>query len=632
MDIITTKLNDYNIYLFHQGTNYQAYQMMGSHIVKSSFQDGVEFSLWAPNAKEVFVVGDFNFWDGRHHPMKKIANSGLWSTFIHSLKEGDLYKYEIHTQRGEVVLKSDPYAFCSELRPGSASKICDISNYKWQDEEWQKSKLEYTSYNKPLLIYEVHAGSWKRGCHGEFLSFRQLADILPAYLVEMGYTHVELMPVMEHPLDASWGYQITGYFAPTSRYGSPYDLMYFIDACHKKGIGVILDWVPSHFCKDIQGLAKFDGTPLYEYQDFRKAENIQWDTLNFDLGRAEVESFLISNVIYWLDIYHIDGIRIDAVANMLYLDYGKKHLQWSPNVYGGNENLEAVKFLRKINEVVLKYFPSTLMIAEESTTWPSVTGPISIGGLGFSYKWNMGWMNDVLKYMEVDSVYRRWHHNLLTFSFMYNFSENYILPLSHDEVVHCKKSLLGKMPGDYWQKFANLRTLYGYMMAHPGKKLLFMGGEFGQFSEWNENRQLDWNLLQYEMHSKLSYYVQSLNNLYKNEKSLWESDYIYHGFQWIDPNNQKQCILSFMRRANDLQDYVIIMINFTPKVYERFRIGVPEDKMYVEIFNSDDYGFGGSGQLNIGCIPSENSSLHNQPYSLEIKVPPLAVCFFKPVN
>ncbi|GAB6157239.1 1,4-alpha-glucan branching protein GlgB [Desulfotomaculum varum] len=592
---------------------------------------GVRFVLWAPHAREVRVVGDFNHWQGHRHVMQRVNNCGLWSLFIPGLKALDLYKYEIHTEQGDVLLKADPYAFYSEIRPGTASKVYNLEGYNWQDQAYLAQKSTLPVYERPVLIYEVHLGSWKRRCNGEFLNYCELAEQLVDYAVDMGFTHIELLPIMEHPYDPSWGYQVTGYYAVNSRYGTPWDFMYFVDYCHRRGIGVILDWVPAHFCQDVHGLSRFDGSPLYEPANPLRAANRQWGTLHFNFAREEVISFLISNALFWLDIYHVDGLRVDAVASMLYLDYGRAEGEWLPNQYGGKENLEAVAFMQKLNETVFRYHPDALMIAEESTAWPAVTKPAYLGGLGYNYKWNMGWMNDMLRYMQLDPVHRKWHHNLLTFSFLYTFSENYILPLSHDEVVHGKKSLLNKMPGDYWQKFANLRVLYGFMIAHPGKKLLFMGGEFGQFIEWNENQSLDWHLLDYEMHRRLHRYVKELNHFYKSEKSLWQLDHQPAGFQWIDPHDYNQSIITFLRRARDPMDYLIIVCNFTPVVREGYRIGVPRAGDYLEVFNSDWLSYGGSGEVN-GRVVAEHTAWHNQPYSAVIKVPPLAVVFFKPVK
>ncbi|MDN5323335.1 MAG: 1,4-alpha-glucan branching enzyme [Clostridia bacterium] len=616
-----------NIYLFHQGKYFHSYQMLGAHLEVLNGQEGVRFTLWAPNAREVFVVGDFNNWQSRTTPLEKVNNSGIWAIFVPGLKEGELYKYEIHTFNNEKILKADPYGFYSENRPGTASRVFNLNGYQWQDQKWQKSKKQKNIYESPILIYEVHLGSWRRKESDQFYSYRELAHELVDYVKEMGYTHIELLPIMEHPFDGSWGYQLTGYYAVTSRYGNPYDFMYFVDCCHQKGIGVILDWVPGHFCKDCHGLANFDGTPLFEGE-----EQLQWGTLKFNFAKPEVVSFLISNAVFWFDVFHLDGLRIDAVACMLYLDYGNEKGQWRANIYGGRENLEAIAFMKKLNEVIFHYFPQALMIAEESTDWPMVTSPTYVGGLGYNFKWNMGWMNDILQYMEIDPVYRKWHHNLITFSLTYAFSENFVLPLSHDEVVHGKKSLIEKMPGDYWQKFANLRVLLMYMMAHPGKKLLFMGGEFAQFIEWRFYSELDWFLLDYEMHNKFHQFVQKLNNLYLNENSLWEQDDSWSGFTWIDPNNHDQSIIVFLRIAKN-KDFLIVVLNFTPVVYKNYRIGVPQLGFYKEVFNSDRETFGGSGQNNIDIeLKAEKKRWHNQPYSLEITVPPLAGVFLKKVD
>ena len=627
----TEAVNEYNVYLFHQGTNYQSYKMFGAHLTELNGKKGVLFNLWAPKARLVNVVGEFNSWCGKDHYMTRVSDLGIWSIFIPGLEEGTCYKYEIHTYSGDIYLKADPFGVYAERRPCSASVVFDLDGFTWTDGDWLERRSRSNVYNEPLLIYEVHLGSWKRKENNNFLTYRELAEELVDYAAEMGYTHIELMPVMEHPHDGSWGYQITGYYSVTSRFGSPHDFMYFVNKCHEKGIGVILDWVPGHFCKDGHGLFNFDGTPMYEYHNTIKKENVQWGTANFDLGKPEVRSFLISNALFWMDMYHIDGLRIDAVASMLYLDYAKEPGQWEPNQFGGRENLEAIEFMKMLNQAVFEKYPNTLMIAEESTSWPLVTKPTYMGGLGYNYKWNVGWMNDMLKYMEMDPIYRKWHHNLITFSFFYAFSENFILPLSHDEVVHGKKSLIDKMPGDYWRKFAGLRTLYGYMMTHPGKKLLFMSGEFGQFIEWDEKKSLDWHLLEYDMHQKLHNYVKALNHLYLKEKALWEQDHEWQGFKWIDPNNYNQSIIVFLRYSKTPDDYLIVICNFTPVVYENYRIGIPELVEYNEIFNSDKDVFGGSNQLNNAINMAEPLRWHNQPYSLQIKVPPMAVVILKPV-
>jgi 1,4-alpha-glucan branching enzyme len=576
----------------------------------------------------VQVVGDFNQWQGECHSMHR-TESGIWTAFIPGMGEGDRYKYRIITQWGEELLKADPFGFYGEVRPKSASRVFSLEGYRWKDQSWQEEKREFYNFDRPVFIYEVHLGSWMRQENGAFLSYREVADRLVDYVADMGFTHIELMPVQEHPFDGSWGYQLTGFYAPTSRYGNPFDLMYLIDRCHQRGIGVILDWVPGHFCRDGHGLMKFDGTALYEHENPQKSENRQWGTLNFDFGKPEVWSFLISNAVYWLEVYHIDGLRVDAVANMLYLDYGREGNDWIPNIYGGRENLEAAAFLKKLNEVVFHYFPGAMMIAEESTAWPLVTRPTYTGGLGFSHKWNMGWMNDMLRYLEMGSVHRKWHHNLVTFSLMYAFAENFILPLSHDEVVHEKKSLLDKMPGDYWQKFANLRLFYGYLMTHPGKKLLFMGGEFGQFNEWRDYCSLDWHLLDYPMHYRLQQYVRSLAFFYRGEKALWEQDFHWQGFQWIDHQDNQQSIITFMRRGKSGEDVLLVACNFTPVVHENYRIGVPELAGYREVFNSDGEACGGSGQGNPYLLMAEGMPWHNQPFSLELTLPPLAIIILK---
>ncbi len=626
------KPSDYDIYLFREGSHFRSYQMLGAHLVEEEGKKGVRFSVWAPHARKVCIAGDFNNWKGQEHFMERVEDSGIWTLFIPGLKEGTLYKYEIHTPQGEVLLKSDPYAFYSEAKPKTASIVYSLEGYSWGDGKWQEKKSKEVAYNSPLLIYEVHLGSWKRGEGGRYLTYRELARDLVDYVAEMGYTHVELMPLVEHPFDGSWGYQGTGYYSVTSRYGNPKDFMYLVDSFHQRGIGVILDWVPGHFCRDGHGLREFDGTPLFEYQDKRRAENIQWDTMNFDLGRPEVHSFLVSNALFWMEVFHIDGLRVDAVAAMLYLDYGYEESQKQlTNKYGGLENLEAIDFLRKLNLEVFKTFPQALMIAEESSEWPLVSAPTYLGGLGFNFKWNMGWMNDILRYMEIDPINRKWHHLLLTFSMWYAYSENFILPLSHDEVVHGKKSLLDKMPGDYWQKFANLRVLLGYMITHPGKKLLFMGGELGQFTEWKYQDQLEWFLLDFEMHRKLHDYVKKINSFYLEEEALWSWDYQREGFHWIDPHDYSQSIITFLRRGKGGR-LLLVVCNFTPVVHYGYRVGVPRWGEYREIFNSDDEIYGGSGQLNHGPLIAFEGNWHNQPYFLEMKIPPLAVSVLEPLG
>lgn len=607
----------------------RAYNIFGSHITSIKGISGVRFTLWAPYATEVKIVGNFNNWQGDQHIMKSIKKLNIWTLFIPSLKAGDIYKYEIISNDGRKLLKADPYGFSSELRPNTASIISFFPSFDWQDSDWLKKRETNNLYGSPMNIYELHLGSWKQQ-DGTFMNYRTIADKLIDYILYMGYTHIELLPVTEHPLDASWGYQSTGYFSITSRYGSPEDFMYFVDLFHQNNLGVILDWVPGHFCKDAHGLYNFDGTRLYEYENSTLGENYDWGTANFDLGKKEIKSYLISNALFWFEVYHIDGMRVDAVANMLYLNYGKKNTANLKNKYGGEENLEAIEFLKKLNSTIFRYYPNVLMIAEDSSSFPSVTAPAYLGGVGFNYKWNMGWMNDMLQYMQMDPVYRKYHHNLITFSLMYAFNENFVLPLSHDEVVHGKKSLIEKMPGDYWQKFANLRLLYGYMMCHPGKKLLFMGGEFAQFIEWRFSEELEWNLLTYPMHKSLQDYVKALNFLYKAESSLWQKDHNHEGFQWIDHQNFEQSIISFMRLGNEKDDFTIIICNFTPTVYRDYKVGVPCFIHYKEVFSSDKQCYGGSNQLNEELIRPGLENWHNQPHHIKLTIPPLSVLIIKP--
>jgi 1,4-alpha-glucan branching enzyme len=620
-------ISGYDRYLFHEGRHFRSYRMLGAQPAEKDGVKGVRFAVWAPNARSVRVVGDFNGWAGDNW-MRRLKPSGIWEVFVPGVDEGALYKFQIVAADGDVREKADPYAFWAEVRPLSASRVHALDGYKWGDSLWQGGERQTGAVNKALAIYEVHLGSWRRKEDGSFYTYRELADELSEYAADMGFTHLELLPVAEHPLDASWGYQVTGYYAPTSRYGSPDDFKYFVDRCHQKGLGVILDWVPGHFCKDDHGLRMFDGSPLFESGWPARAENHGWGTLNFDFGKPEVWSFLISNAMYWFDVYHIDGLRVDAVANMIYLDYGRQEGgEWLPNEHGGRENLEAIAFLKKLNEVVHYYYPRSLVIAEESTAWPMVSRPVYLGGLGFDYKWNMGWMNDTLKYVSLDPIDRQWEHRLLTFPLMYAFSENFLLPLSHDEVVHGKKSLLDKMPGDYWQKFANLRAFYGYFMAHPGKKLLFMGGEFGQFSEWYEGRGLDWMLLDYELHAQLHRYTRALVNYYRGDRCLWENDDNWRGFEWIDCHDSAQSVISFLRRADD-GEYTVAVTNYTPVVRHGYRVGVPEGGAYREVFNSDRPEYGGSGVVN-GDMRAEPVSWHSQPFSIIITVPPLATVYMK---
>ena len=629
-------LKDFDLYLFHQGTNYHSYEMLGAHFVERDGKKGVRFALWAPHAKSVSVVGDFNNWDTRVNYMERVINdegtwSEIWVAFIEGLHEGDIYKYAIEPQwGGPHIMKADPYGFYAEKKPETASRLYDLNHYEWKDQEWQERERQESSYSRPMLAYEVHAGSWRRNAEGGYLSYRELADQLIRYVKDMHYTHIEFMPLCEHPFDGSWGYQTTGYYAVTSRYGSPDDFRYLVDTAHANGIGIIVDWVPGHFCKDDQGLRDFDGQNLYESDNPQLSENKGWGTINFDYGRTEVHSFLISNALFWFEEYHIDGLRIDGVANMLYLDFGREEGEWQPNRYGDTGNLEAMDFLRKLNETIFKYHPQAIMVAEESTAWPLISKPVYMGGMGFNYKWNMGWMNDMLTYVSLDPIYRKWNHDKVTFSFMYAFSENFVLPLSHDEVVHGKCSLLAKMPGDYWQQFAGLRAFFGYWMAHPGKKLLFMGGEFGQFIEWKYDDSLDWHLVgEYEMHAKMQEYSRALNKFYCDNKAFWQVDFDWNGFQWIDCNDNENSIVSFIRKADDSNDYIIVVCNFTPEVRRNYRIGVPSKGTYAEVFNSDAGEYGGSNVRNSGDLMTEDVSWHNRDQSITLTVPPLATVYLR---
>lgn len=619
--------NELDIFLFHKGEHKRAYEFMGAH----NTPKGTLFRVWAPNARSISIVGDFNSWSPHTNSMKRINNEGIWELTIEGLSKGVTYKYAIEDHSGNIVNKADPYGFYSELRPNNASIVYPLEKYDWQDDKWIKKRDSLNHYESPMNIYEVHLGSWKRDAKGEFLSYRDVADELAKYVKYMGYTHVEIMPVSEYPLDASWGYQGVGYYSVTSRYGKPEDLKYFVERLHEKNIGVILDWVPGHFCKDSHGLYRFDGTPTYEYSWPLMGENYDWGTANFDLGRNEVRSFLISNALYWMREFHIDGLRIDAVANMLYLDYGKDKAGHPDlkNEHGGNENLMAVDFLRKLNKAILEEFPGNYVFAEESTAWPMVTKPDYVGGLGFNYKWNMGWMNDTLDYMSKDSYYKKWHHDKITFSFVYAYSENYTLPLSHDEVVHGKKSLIDKMPGTYEEKFPNLRCLYGYMMGMPGKKLLFMGGEFGQFIEWKFNDSLDWHLLDYNSHKELKRYTRDLNLFYKKEKSLWENDIHGEGFRWIDGMNVNESVISFIRKGKDKDEFIIGIFNFTPVERRNYKIGVPRFVVYDEVFNSDLKIYGGNtAELKCDIHPIREG-WNDMNQHILVDVPPLGAIYYK---
>ena len=616
--------NELPAYLFHQGTNYRTYDFLGCHY---DSETGVAvFRTWAPGAKAIHLIGDFNGWNEHATPMHRISDGGIWEATVHGVLPDQRYKFAITSGREIKALKADPYAFFSETEGRTASIVYDLKGYDWGDSEWAEKKSRTNLYESPVNIYEVHLGSWMREHDGSRFSYTQLAERLIPYVKEMNYTHIELMPVMEHPFGGSWGYQICGFYAPTSRYGTPHDFMRFVDLCHQAGIGVILDWVPSHFPKDEHGLIEFDGGALYECHGTDRIENWEWGTRCFDYGRTEVQSFLVSNAIFWFDIYHADGMRVDAVSSMLYLDYGRAAGKWTPNSHGGNENLDAIAFLRKLNKAVFGHFPDAMMVAEESTAWPMVTKPIHDGGLGFNFKWNMGWMNDMLEYVEVDPVYRKGIHKNITFSFLYAFSENYILPLSHDEVVHGKKALLNKMPGEYEMKFAGLRAFLGYMMTHPGKMLTFMGAEFGQFREWDIDSGLDWLLLDYPMHSNLRLFVKEMGAFYLATPALWEIDYSWEGFRWISEHDWEQNIIAFTRTDKKGQN-LVVLINFAPVTRPDYRIGVPEKGVYTEVFNSDLPEYGGWGNSN-GNIKTENIPFHGFQQSISITAPPLAtVCF-----
>ena len=615
--------SDLPVYLFKQGNNCEAYRYFGAHIEQRAGETGVVFRVWAPHAVAISVVGDFNSWKPGSHPMRKVDGDSVWELFIPGMKEYDVYKYCVTTRAGDLVYKADPYAFHAETRPSNG-----LNGYAWHDESWQAAQKKADVINGPMNIYEMHAGSWKTKEGNVPYNYSELADQLIPYITEMGYTHVELLPVMEYPFDGSWGYQVTGYFAPTSRYGTPKDLMAFVDKLHQAGIGVIMDWVPAHFPKDQFGLYRFDGEPCYEDPNPKRGEHKEWGTMVFDFGRKEVQSFLISSALYWLEQYHIDGLRVDAVASMLYLDYNRKQGEWEPNKDGGKENLEAVAFLRKLNNTVLGRHPHKYMIAEESTAWPMVTKPASDGGLGFNFKWNMGWMNDMLSYMKTDPLFRAGNHNKVTFSFFYAFSENFVLPISHDEVVHGKGSLINKMPGDYEAKFANLRTFYGYMLAHPGKKLLFMGQEFGQFTEWNEAKQLDWMLLDYDKHTELQNYVKTLNKFYKNTPAFWQIDYSWEGFQWIVPDDSQQSVVAFLRK-DAAGKQVLVVCNFNPVLREGYTLGAPVSGSYKEILNSDDAEFGGSGTVHNKAVRTKKKPLHGFEQSITITLPPMSTLYFE---
>jgi 1,4-alpha-glucan branching enzyme len=616
-------LTDFDLYLWSEGTHYRGYEKMGAHPAEQDGIAGTHFAVWAPNAREVSVIGDFNGWDPRAFFLHQRGVSGIWEGFIPGVRQGALYKYHITSNHHDYrVVKADPFAFATEMRPNTASKVWDLGGYEWGDRDWMASRRRAHAYDAPIAIYEVHLGSWRRGDGNRWLTYRDLAHQLSEYVHDMGYTHVEFLPVSEHPLDMSWGYQTSGYFAPTSRFGTPQDFMYLVDLLHRRGIGIILDWVPAHFPRDEFALGYFDGTHLYEHADPRLGAHQDWGTFIFNYGRREISNFLISNALFWLDRYHIDGLRVDAVASMLYLDYSRKAGEWLPNRYGGRENLEAIEFLRRFNERVYGEYPDIMTFAEESTAWGGVSRPTYTGGLGFGYKWDMGWMHDTLKYMEHEPVHRRFHHNELTFRMLYAFTENYVLPLSHDEVVHGKRAILSKMPGDDWQKFANVRLLFGYMYAQPGKKLLFMGGEFGQWDEWNSDTSLDWHLLQWPPHQGLQRFVRDLNTLYRGEPALYENDCDPAGFEWVDANDYEQSVICFVRKGHDPKNPVVVALNFTPVPRHNYRIGVPQGGRWDEILNSDAPIYGGSGQGNMGGVEAAPVGWHGRPYLLNVTLPP----------
>jgi 1,4-alpha-glucan branching enzyme len=628
-------ISDFDLYLFGEGTDYRTYEKMGAHPKTIDGVEGVHFAIWAPNAIRVSVIGMFNRWDGRHHPMQQRAHSGLWELFLPRLCPGDIYKFEIKGHNGFLGQKADPYGFAAELRPQTASVVWDIHQYKWNDDNWMSSRRKTNWYEEPISVYELHPGSWKRVPEegNRWLTYREMAEDLIPYVKELGFTHIELLPISEHPFDGSWGYQTIGYYAPTSRFGTPDDFKYFVDKCHEAGIGVLLDWVPAHFPKDGHGLGYFDGTHLYEHADPRQGEHRDWGTLIFNYGRNEVKTFLLSNALFWADVYHIDGLRVDAVASMLYLDYSREDGEWIPNEYGGRENLPAVDFLKRFNEIIHEQYPGITTFAEESTAWPMVSRPTYLGGLGFDFKWNMGWMHDTLEYFSKEAVHRKYHHNNITFSLLYAFSENFILPFSHDEVVHGKRSMLDKMPGDAWQKFANLRLLYSYMYAHPGKKLVFMGCEIGQWNEWNFQSSVEWNLLDFEPHRRLKDCLATLNNFYRDLPEMHKIDFSWDGFEWIDFHDSDQSIVSFIRKTQQdaSTEHTACVYNFTPVPRHNYRLGVPAHGRYEEIYNSDSTEFGGSGVNNGGAVYSEPTPWQGQAFSICVTLPPLGACYFRHV-
>ncbi|MBW4656255.1 MAG: 1,4-alpha-glucan branching enzyme [Kaiparowitsia implicata GSE-PSE-MK54-09C] len=640
-------VTDFDVHLFAEGNHHRIYEKLGAHLTSVDGVAGAYFAVWAPNARNVSVLGDFNWWDGRKHQMRRIGN-GIWDLFVPGVNEGDRYKYEIKNHAGHIYEKSDPYGFHHEVRPKTASIVTDLTTHTWHDQTWMDQRRQADPLSQPISVYEVHLGSWLHAATNEpyiqpdgtpqppvtvadlkpgarFLTYRELAERLIPYVKDLGFTHIELLPIAEHPFDGSWGYQVTGYYSTTSRYGTPQDFMYFVDQCHQHGIGVIVDWVPGHFPKDGHGLAFFDGSHLYEYGDTRKGEHKEWGTLVFNYGRNEVRNFLVANALFWFDKYHIDGIRVDAVASMLYLDYFRKPGEWAANQYGGREHIEAADFLRQMNHVLFSYYPGVLSIAEESTSWPMVSWPTYTGGLGFNLKWNMGWMHDMLDYFHMDPWFRQFYQNNLTFSIMYAFSENFMLAFSHDEVVHGKSPMIGKMPGDEWQKFANLRCLLTYMYTHPGKKTLFMGVEIGQWSEWNVWGDMEWQLLEHDSHRKLHHFMGKLNEMYRSLPALYSQDFSSDGFEWVDCNDNRHSVVSFVRYDRDTGNYVMVVCNFTPQPHAHYRVGVPEWGFFREVFNSDSREYGGSNMGNLGGKWSEEWAFHNRPYSVDLCLPPLGV-------
>lgn len=628
---LTAQLTEFDLHLLAEGRHLHSYEKLGAHLIELDGVTGVNFAVWAPNAESVSVIGDFNGWDRHTHLMQMHPGIGIWELFIPGLKEWAVYRYHVRSRHmGYQADKSDPYGFYTERRPKNASVVVRLDTHTWNDQDWMKKRAETDPLKKPMSIYEVHLGSWRRDAEGEWLNYRELAHQLVAYVKEMGYTHIELMPITEHPLDKSWGYQVTGYYAVTSRYGTPEDFMYFVDYCHQHDVGVLLDWVPAHFPKDGHALSYFDGTHLYEHADPRRGEHPDWGTYIFNYGRNEVRNFLLSSALFWLKVYHLDGLRVDAVSSMLYLNFSREAGdQWLPNQYGGNENLEAISFMREFNTVIHAEAPGAVTMAEEATAWPMVSRPIYIGGLGFTLKWNMGWMHDTLEYIKFDPIYRRYQHNKLTFSMMYAFTENFVLALSHDEVVHGKGTLIGKIAGDWWQKFATLRVLFGYMMTHPGKKLIFMGQELGQWNEWWEERALDWYLLDLPTHARLKTWVRDVNHLYLAEPSLWQHDFDNEGFLWIDANDGENSVYSYIRFADNRDDFLIVILNFTPVVRHNYRIGVPKPGHYKEVLNSDSMYYGGSNVGNGGGIASEAQRWHQFDQSVNLTLPPLGILILR---